>query len=182
MIATREAPTGLALKAHTAADLMTGTVVSIPEDAPLREAVGTLVDRGFSGAPVVNNAGRAVGVVSLSDIVVHDRNSVAYARPAAETYTRSELRGKFGEDVGGFEVEAVDGTLARDVMTPAVCAVRPETPARDVIEEMLLLHVHRLFVTDRDGVLVGVIAMTDVLRRLLDGCSPTCPDGGVKCR
>ena len=83
--------------------------------------------------------------------------------------------------MGGFQVEAVDRTLARDVMTPAVCAVRPETAARDVIEEMLLLHVHRLFVTDRDGVLVGVIAMTDVLRRLLDGCCLGCPDGGESC-
>jgi len=33
---------------------------------------------------------------------------------------------------------------------------------------MLQLRVHRLFVIDDDGVLVGVISTTDVMRRLLD--------------
>jgi CBS domain-containing protein len=157
----------LTLKARTAADLMTVQVVSIPAAAPLREAVATLVDRGFSGAPVVNEAGRAVGVISLSDIVVHDRNSVAYARPVPEYYLNSDLRAQVGEDVSGFQVEAVDRTLVRDVMTPVVCSVTPDTPARQVIEEMLLLRVHRLFVSDADGVLVGVVAMTNILRHLI---------------
>ncbi len=143
MTATRTAPPRLTLKARTAAELMTETVVSIPEDAPLRAAVATLVDRGISGAPVVNEAGRAVGVISLSDVVVHDRNGAGFGRPAAST------------------------GLVRDVMTPVVCAVRPDAPARLVMEEMALLRVHRLFVTDADGVLVGVIAASDVVRHLM---------------
>jgi CBS domain-containing protein len=32
---------------------------------------------------------------------------------------------------------------------------------------MALLHVHRLFVIDADGVLVGVIAASDVVRYLV---------------
>jgi CBS domain-containing protein len=161
-------PRTLALKARTAAELMTGQVVSVAETAPLREAIGLLIDRGFSGAPVVNEAGRPVGVISQSDIIVHDRNSFAYARPVPEYYLRSDLSSQVGEEAGGFQVEAVDRTLVRDVMTPVVFSVRPEASARQVIEEMLNLRVHRLFVTDPDGVLVGVIAMSDVLRRLLD--------------
>jgi CBS domain-containing protein len=158
----------LTLKARTAAELMTEQVVSIPETAPLREAVATLIDRAISGAPVVNEAGRAVGVISLSDIVIHDRNTIAYAKPLPEYYLRSDLSAQVGEDVGGFQVEAVDRTSVSDVMTPMVCAVRPDTPARQVIEEMLLLRVHRLFVIDNDGVLVGVIAASDFLRHLID--------------
>jgi CBS-domain-containing membrane protein len=131
------------LKARTAADMMTRTLVSIREDAPLGEAVAALVDHGFSGAPVVNAAGRAVGVVSLSDVVVYHRNR-GLDRPKSE-----------------------DRALVRDLMTPAVCAVRPETPAAAVIEEMSLLRVHRLFVTDADEVLVGVIAASDIVRHLM---------------
>jgi CBS domain-containing protein len=156
----------LTLKARTAADLMNTDVVSIPEEAPLREAIATLVDRGISGAPVINAAGRAVGVVSLSDIVVHDRNTIKFARPA-EYYTRSDLRADPGENVRKFQVEAVDRTCVADVMTPTVCSVRPGTAVRDLIEEMILMRVHRLFVTDRVDVLVGVISMSDVLRHLL---------------
>jgi CBS domain-containing protein len=53
-------------------------------------------------------------------------------------------------------------------MTPIVLAVRPKAPAKEVIEEMIRQRVHRLFVVDDDGVLVGVIAMSDILRHLLD--------------
>jgi CBS domain-containing protein len=158
----------LTLTARTAAEMMTEQVVSIPEDAPLHEAIAVLTDRGFSGAPVINEAGRPVGVISQSDIVVHDRNATTFAKPVPEYYLRSDLRATLGEDVGGFQVEAVDRTLVRDVMTPVVFSVRPDAPARQVIEELLHLRVHRLFVIDHDGVLVGVIAMSDILRRLLE--------------
>jgi CBS domain-containing protein len=167
MIATEPTARALTLKARTAADMMTDHVVSIPEDAPLHEAIAVLTDRGFSGAPVINEAGRPVGVISRSDILVHDRNTPAFAKPAPEYYLRSDLRATLGEDVGGFQVEAVDRTLVRDVMTPVVFSIRPDAPARQVIDELLHLRVHRLFVIDRDGVLIGVIAMSDILRRLL---------------
>jgi CBS domain-containing protein len=151
-----------------ATELMTSEVVSIAETAPIREALGMLVDRGFSGAPVVNEAGRPVGVISQSDIIIHDRNSVAYAKRVPEYYMHADLTAALGEPASGFQVESVDRTLVRDVMTPVVFSVRPESPAREVIEEMLRLRVHRLFVIDRDGVLVGVISMSDILRHLLD--------------
>lgn len=157
----------LTLKAMTATDLMTQQVVSVTEDAPLRDAIVTFVDRGFSGAPVVNDAGRAVGVISLSDIVVYNRNNVGRARPMPEFYSRSDLRTAAGEELSGFQIETVDRTRVRDVMTPAVIAVRPDASAREVIEEMLLLRVHRLFVIDRHGVLVGVVSMSDILRALI---------------
>jgi CBS domain-containing membrane protein len=160
-------PKKLTLQASTAEGLMTTQVVSIAQDAPLRQAVATLVDRGFSAAPVTDAAGRPVGVLSMTDVLVHDRNSVTYARPVPEYYLKSDLQAKVGEPVGGFQVEVTDRTPVRDLMTPVVFSVRPGTPARQVIEEMLHLRVHRLFVIDADGVLVGVISMSDVLRNLI---------------
>jgi CBS domain-containing protein len=151
-----------------ASELMTTDVVSITETAPLREAVGLLIDRAFSGAPVVNDAGRPVGVISQSDLLIHDRNSVNFARRVPEYYSSADLRAAVGEPVSGFNVESVDRTMVRDVMTPIVFSVRPDASAKETIEEMLRLRVHRLFVIDHDGVLVGVISMSDILRHLLD--------------
>src|SRR5207237_5413029 len=79
----------LTLKARTAADLMTEHVISIPEFAPLHEAIAVLTDRGFSGAPVINEAGRPVGVISRSDILVHDRNDPVYAKRKPEYHAHS---------------------------------------------------------------------------------------------
>lgn len=151
-----------------ASELMTAEVVSIAETASIREALGLLIDRAFSGAPVVNDAGRPVGVLSQSDLLIHDRNAVRFARRVPEYYSSADLSAAIGEPSSGFAVETVDRTTVRDVMTPIVFSVRPDAPARDVIEEMLRLRVHRLFVIDHDGVLVGVISMSDVMKHLLD--------------
>jgi len=40
------------------------------------------------------------------------------------------------------------------------------TPAGKVVAQMLALKVHRLYVVERDGTLVGVISALDVLRHL----------------
>lgn len=163
----QEAP--LTLKAHFAADLMRPNPVSVQEDASIREAIRLLTDKGFTAAPVIDDAGRPVGVISQSDILVHDRERVEYLAPAVEYYHRSELHTPRGErlDDREFQVENVDRTCVADVMTPAVFSVTPNTSANKVVEQLLSLKVHRLFVVDDDGILVGVISTSDVLRKLV---------------
>jgi CBS domain-containing protein len=129
----------LALWAETAADLMTANPVSIRENATVPQAVALLTDKGFHAAPVIDEAGRPVGVLSVSDLLAHDRE-----KPA----------------------EGGELTLARDVMTPAVFAVAPDASAAKAVADMLALNVHRLFVVDGTGTLIGVITALDVLRHL----------------
>jgi CBS domain-containing protein len=51
-------------------------------------------------------------------------------------------------------------------MTPAVFSVPSDFPARRVVAEMRALNVHRLFVVDDMGALVGTIEALDVLLHL----------------
>jgi CBS-domain-containing membrane protein len=146
----------MVLEAATAADLMSSNPVSIRAQATVAEATAMLTDRGFSAAPVIDEAGRPVGVVSRADILVHHREG--------HTHT---LVGQDEADVPeGFEVEETDPTLVADIMTPAVFSVPLDAPVDSVIAQMLSLHVHQMFVVDRDGLLVGVISTLDVLRKL----------------
>ena len=66
----------------------------------------------------------------------------------------------------GFQVENVDPSQVRDIMTPVVLAVSLNDSARKVITQMVDKKVHRLFVVDGSDVLVGVISALDVLRKL----------------
>jgi len=146
---------------------MTPNPVSIDEKATLHEALVLLVDRSIHAAPVIDEAGRPIGVVSTSDIVVHDRESVTHLPRLPEFYTHTDLALASGEELPrGFQVEKVDRTRVSDIMTPTVFAVSPETPATIVVNEMLTRRVHRLFVVDGTGILVGVITSFDVLRHL----------------
>ncbi len=154
---------------------MTPKPVSIRDDLLLREAAAFLTDKGVSAAPVLNEAGAPIGVLSQTDLVVHDREKVEYVaarRDYAEDFSEFEAVSIEPERMWNeFQVELVgDKTTVRDVMTPTVFAVGLHAPAAQVIEEMLGLKVHRLFVTDADGVLVGVISALDVLRHLRPPC------------
>src|SRR5690606_33871324 len=87
-------------------------------------------------APVINQAGRAIGVVALTDIV---RHSISAAEGAS-----LDLQ-------------------VREVMNDEVLFVRPETPIREVVEDLIKCDVKRLFVADENDVMVGVISTVDLL-------------------
>lgn len=150
----------LVLDARTARDLMTANPVSIHQAATVGEAAAFLSGRGISAAPVIDEAGRPVGVVSRSDLLIHR----AHGRLPLQTAPNE------GPPAWAPDASAVSGRMGyprvRDVMTPAVFCVRSEAAAGKVIEKMLGLRVRRLFVVDQSGVLVGVISAIDVLRRL----------------
>lgn len=155
----------LKLYAQTAADLMAPNPISVRADANVREALALLTDKGYSAAPVIDDAGHPVGVLSRGDLLQHDREKVDYLAPGPAYFYEQDLHGKKGKPVEGFQVENVDPTAVRDIMTPAIFSVSLDTPAGEVVQEMVALHVHRLFVVD-GGVLVGVITSMDVLRQL----------------
>ena len=53
----------------TAQDIMTHEVVTVNENATVRELAALLLSRSISGAPVVDDAGKVIGVVSIGDLV-----------------------------------------------------------------------------------------------------------------
>jgi CBS domain-containing protein len=168
MTATLELRTAPTLKLHavTAGDLMAPNPISLRADANVHEALALLTDKGFSAAPVIDDAGRPIGVLSRSDLLVHDREKTDYLMPSPAYFYEQELHTRRGKPKEGFQIENVDPTTVRELMTPAIFAVSPTTPAAKVISDMIGLHVHRLFVVDEDGALVGVISTIDVLKRL----------------
>jgi CBS domain-containing protein len=117
--------------------------ISLRDDATVPEAVALLTDRGHSAAPVIDEAGRPVGVLTRTDLLVHEREQVRNAQPG--------------------EAAAL---LVRDVMTPIVFTVSTHTPSVEVIKRLCDLKVHQLFVVDDDNSLVGVISTFDIVRRL----------------
>jgi CBS-domain-containing membrane protein len=158
----------LILRAESAADLMTPNPVSIRDTASVQEAIALLIDKGISAAPVIDGTGRAVGVVSQTDILVHDREKAGHPEPVPDYYERENLSARPGErSPKGLPVEKADPTVVRDIMTPIIFAVAPDSSAARTVDQMVTLKVHRVFVVDPSGVLVGVVSALDVLQKLL---------------
>src|SRR5689334_2819697 len=129
---------------------MTPDPKSLRRDATVAEAAVFLSTRGFSAAPVIDNAGRPVGVVSRTDLLQH------YGQKAVR------MLGAPPDGCGGVQPDS--DTPVVDVMTPAVFCVDVDAPVEKVVGKMLALNVRRLFVVDDAGVLVGVVSAFDVLR------------------
>ena len=155
----------LTLRAETAKDLMSKAPLSIHQSATLVEAASFLIEKEISAAPVIGIAGRAVGVLSLSDIVRHN-SKIADAKPDAnEFYHVVDL---FCPPALRSIVHPVkpEHVQVCDIMTPTVLSVTPDDSVVTVVAELLAMKVHRLFVVDHSGVLVGVISVFDMLRKL----------------
>jgi CBS domain-containing protein len=169
MTATLPSKVGPLLFLHGsfAQDVMSLNPWSIRDEASVQEAVVFLTDRRISAAPVINEAGRPVGVISEADILRYDREHVEHLHPVPDYYLKSELTLPSGERLpNDFEIEVGDVTRVADIMTPVIYSVTPETPIDKVVEQLVSRRIHRLFVVDDDGSLIGVITTLDLLRRL----------------
>ena len=57
--------------AATAKDVMSNEVVCVPRDMDLRDLAKLFLEKGFSGAPVVDGSGDLVGVISQTDLLYY---------------------------------------------------------------------------------------------------------------
>jgi CBS-domain-containing membrane protein len=141
----------------TAEDLMTKDVRTIPQNMPLRDAAHLLAEAHISGAPVVDAAGRCVGVLSATDLM---RWADAGHRSARRTH------GAWPCVWCDWEVIEVDD-LPPDTVSLFMCTdVVRATPAARVGELarwMLDAHIHRVIITDENDRPVGVVSSTDIL-------------------
>jgi CBS domain-containing protein len=142
----------LVLAAERASEVMHANPISIRANATVNDGIRVLCDHGISAAPVIDEAGRPIGVISQSDILAFLREST------------HELFGPATKTEG--TMNPGQSTRIRDVMTEGIFTIPAHALIRRVVEQMVGLKVHRLFVIDEDGVLIGVISTLDLLGRL----------------
>jgi CBS domain-containing protein len=144
--------------ALTAADLMSRDVVMIPRAMSLRTAAHLLSESQVSGAPVVDETGECVGVVSTTDFM----HWVGYGERGAWRPVCSNP-GCFHSawqvvDVNDLPTDEVDAYMTTDPVT-----VSPGTPIAELAREMIDAHIHRIIVVDAKNLPIGVVSSTDVL-------------------
>lgn len=156
--------------ALTAQDLMNPEVITVRDQMTVRELASFLTDQEISGAPVEDETGSLIGVVSVTDIVRaassggdrlmngHDREAHFYTRGWEEEISADELETLHLED---------DELLVREIMTPSVFAVEADAPVNTVAQSMMDSHLHRLLVV-RGGKVVGIVSTSDMLALLAE--------------
>jgi len=132
---------------------MTGDVVSVPETAGYKDIVTLMKWRGVSAFPVVNAAGRVVGVVSEADLLLKEIGPESFAGPGGSVLAS----GRRGE-----RAKAAAVTAAELMSQPAV-TIAPDASVAEAARLMYTRRVKRLPVVDGAGRLAGIVSRVDVL-------------------
>lgn len=166
MTAVRPSRT-LTLKPCTVSELMTENPLSIPATATATEAVQMLTEHRFSAAPVIDEAGHPIGVISRTDLVKRLLAPPRDGQFLEDEWLQSDNRQvDIPLDNESIPTLRLEGVTVNEIMTPTVVGLSPDASLEYAVELMLKEEVHRLFVLDADGVLVGVISTFDILRHL----------------
>lgn len=149
-------------------DIMTSPVRSLMADWSLREAAQILLENQFSGAPVVDEESKVVGVLSLQDIARYaEWHLDAEEAAAGAEREREALRELDRRERGlrtSMHVDTLEDATVRQVMTSKVATVRAGTPLEKATSMLLKGPIHRLFVTNSKGKLVGLVSTMDIVR------------------
>jgi CBS domain-containing protein len=148
----------------SAKELMSTDVITVTGTTPVQELAKILSDNKISGAPVVDDQGRVIGVVTESDLI--DQNKIVHI-PTVVAILDSFL---FLESPGKMEKELkkMTGILVEDIFADQVITVQQDTPLDEVATLMAEKKVHTLPVLDGEK-LVGVIGKSDIIRSIAQG-------------
>lgn len=148
--------------AVTAGELMTRDVVVVHQDMSLLDAVKLMARRHISGMPVLDDAGRIIGMLSEGDLVRwHEGYSERQARWLDMLAEGGNLAPEF---LRGIQEQHRKVKVA---MAHGATCVTEETPAREIARLMYEKNFKRVPVL-RDGRLVGIVARSDLVRALAD--------------
>ena len=119
----------------TARDLMQRDVICVNPETPLPEVHRLFLQEEINGAPVVDESGDVVGLISSMDLV----------------------RAAIDEDRG-----ALEELTAADAMVTELVRVRPTASIGEIAKIMRNQRIHRVLVVD-DGELLGILSTYDLI-------------------
>ena len=120
------------------AKLIARSCVTTHADCPLDELIAILAERRIGTVVVVDRDHQVIGIVSERDIIRHLSN-------------------------GGTTAD----TLTKNIMTSKVITVENNVTSAQLMQLMTEHHIRHVPIT-RDGKLVGIVSIGDVVKRLLE--------------
>jgi CBS domain-containing protein len=133
-------------------DIMTTDPVKVTGNTHLKEAARLMVRHRVSGLPVVDEAGKLIGILSEGDFI---RREAGRDRPQGV----SLLDAVFGEG----ELQPVGAETVAEIMTRSVVTITPEATVGEAARVMGRRSVKRLPVVDLEGELVGIVSRSDIV-------------------
>lgn len=146
----------------TVRDVMTKDVIVFKKDTPVKEAAEQLSKASVGGAPVVDDEGNLIGIVTDGDLIMQDvkLHFPTYVQLLdGYIYVPGSLQ-RFEN-----EFRKAIGATVKDVMTEEAITTEEDATIEDVATIMVEQDVSRLPVVS-DGKLIGIITKGDLVRAI----------------
>ena len=136
-------------------DIMTPDPRRVATDTPASEVVRILLSASFSGLPVVDRAGRPLGIVTQGDLIYRGQMPLRLGLLAASESRRRDQA-----------LSALAAKTAADVMSRPAVTVTEDRPVIEGVDLMISNRIKRLPVVGEDGGLVGMLSRLDVFQTI----------------
>jgi CBS domain-containing protein len=141
-------------------DVMSAEPEAVTPDTPVAEVVERLVRRDYTALPVVDDAGRVVGVIGDTDLL---RAGLTGVSVSVHKVSGPDL---VREQLGALRSA---GATVRQAMTAPAVTVGRNAALAEAAHLMHTRNFKRLPVVDDAGMLVGVLGRLDVLQSIAAG-------------
>jgi len=148
-------------------DIMTKDVTLLHPEQTISEAVTELAKQGISGAPVVNNDGQLVGIITENDVLNAIKDSgkrLEMVYPSLSMVSVSFIE-KMEEKETIEAFKEIANKKVSDVMTKTVTTVQSGSKLALVVDFIILKGVNRIPVMD-GGNVVGIVSRADIIQGL----------------
>lgn len=141
------------MRAH---QIMTRPVITVAPETTIAEAANTMLQKHVSGLPVVDPAGKLVGIISEGDFI--RRSEIGTQRK----------RGRFLKFILGPGTAAADfvhehGSKVAEIMTTEPVTITEDTQLEEIVRLMEKNNVKRLPVVRGDKI-VGIVSRANLLQ------------------
>jgi CBS domain-containing protein/PII-like signaling protein len=144
-------------------EIMTRDVATVTPETTLAQVVEKLLDKPYTALPVVDSAGRVVGIISDTDLLERGEMAVSLSLKKA-------LEPEFARSlIAGLRHST---RVVAQVMTPAPVTIGPKVYLSEAARRMSKRSLKRLPVVTDDNHLVGVLSRVDILKALAAGYLP----------
>jgi CBS domain-containing protein len=143
-------------KAMKARDVMMSPVITAKPHSTVKEVAKTLLEKQISAVPVVDDAGKLVGMVSEGDLMHR-------SEAGTERQRSWWVRLMAGNDSLAADYIKAHGRKVADVMTPNVITATPETPLDEIAILLEKNSIKRVPIV-KDGQLVGIVSRANLVQ------------------
>lgn len=144
-------------------DIMTTKIVAAQKDDRVLDVARVMMTRDFSGVPIVGPGNKLVGMISMKELL---NSEGLYLPTIVELANELEVFHPKDRPVAAKKIQNLKNLRVQTIMDAKPFYLREEINLEQAAEAFLVHRAEVLPVTDRSGILVGIVSRYDMLQAL----------------